>query len=144
MALLRYKLSCFSCTNRVILMLTKTWATSYTCEDQKGLQQSKITSSLASFSKAGAWTWTESNLEGFAWSHQSITGLIYNNNNSFWQVGLLDAVRSEYSYKFHKFNLSWCHTLCFYWDPFTTCRTFYTSLFASWRRVKECSLWTGK
>ena len=32
-------------------MLKKTWATSYTCEDQKGFQQSKITSSLASFSK---------------------------------------------------------------------------------------------
>ena len=35
---------------------------------------------------------TESNLDGFVWSHQNITGLISQSQfANFWQVGLLDV-----------------------------------------------------
>ena len=55
---------------------------------------------------------TESNLEGFVWSHQSITGLISQirdnlpHNASFWQEGLLDVFLSEYLGESHNFTNS--------------------------------------
>ena len=45
----------------------------------------------------------KSNLEGFVWSHQSITGLIRPQNANFWQVSVLDVL-SEYLDKSHKFT----------------------------------------
>ena len=50
----------------------------------------------------------KSNLEGFVWSYQSITGLIshtqFAQNASFWQIGILDVVLSEYLDKSHDFT----------------------------------------
>ena len=53
------------------------------------------------------------NLEGFVWSHKSITGVIsqrqFPHNANFWQVGVLDVVLSEYLDKSHNFtNLIFC------------------------------------
>ena len=50
----------------------------------------------------------KTNLEGFVWSHQSITGQKKRENlpqnPHFWLLGLLDVVLSEYPGKSHNFR----------------------------------------
>ena len=95
----------------------------------------------------GAWIFLGRNV----WSHQSTTGLIsqrqLSHNTSFWQVGLLDVVRSEEPDKSHNFtnlifmtsHFSSLYMWLFYSRSWTVVHFSFTTLFPRWMTVGQWS-----